>query len=381
MTQSPSYPPRTHTGMAYSALRAVDLRQFVEAMADAIVIVDDAGSISMANSRAEVLFGYAPNELLGRPLNVLLPDRFHERHQSLVMRYLEHPHARAMGSGLELVGKRKDGREIPLEISLAPLAVDGQQRVVAAIRDITERRAAERTQEEFIESAAHALRTPIAALRGYVDTLVVHTARGKGPPLADWQDEAIREIGQATERLEALSTMLIDVTRIQAGHLSLRLEPNDLTSLVRRVVAQMRQTSDRHALIVRAPAEPIIAPLDARRIEQTLRYVLNNAMKYSPDGGTIEVTLRRRVPIGDMPVGYALVEVRDHGVGIAPDVRARLFTRFGGQANDAGAPGTGLGLYLAQYFVERHGGQIGARSPHGKGTTVWFTLPLAQDGE
>src|SRR5512138_237644 len=113
MTQSRSHPPRAHTGMAYSALRAVDLRQFVEAMADAIVIVDDAGSISMTNSRADVLFGYATNELLGRPLNVLLPERFHERHQSLVKRYLEHPYARAMGSGLELVGRRKDGREIP----------------------------------------------------------------------------------------------------------------------------------------------------------------------------------------------------------------------------------------------------------------------------
>jgi signal transduction histidine kinase len=254
--------------------------------------------------------------------------------------------------------------------------VDGQQRVVAAIRDISARRAAEQTQEEFVESAAHALRTPIAALRGYVDTLVLHTARGKGPPLADWQDEAIREIGQATERLEALSTMLIDVTRIQAGHLSLRMEPHDLAALVRRVVAQVRQTSDRHAMTIRAPAEPVIASLDARRIEQTLRYLLNNAMKYSPDGGAIDIILRRRQSVGD-----ALVEVRDHGVGMAPDLRARLFTRFGGQANDAGAPGTGLGLYLAQYFVERHGGQIDARSPHGKGTTVWFTLPLEQNGD
>jgi PAS domain S-box-containing protein len=357
----------------------VDLRQFVEAMADAIVIVDDVGDIRMTNSQAEILFGYAVNELLGQPLSLLLPERFHERHQSLVARYLEHPRARAMGSGLELVGRRKDGREIPLEISLGPLVVAGQQRVVAAIRDITARREAERTQEEFIESAAHALRTPIAALRGYVDTLVVHTARGKGAPLAEWQEEAIQEIGQATERLETLSTMLLDVTRIQAGHLSLRLEPHDLAALVRRVVTQVRQSGDRRAFTVRAPTRPVIAPLDARRIEQTLRYLLSNAMKYSPRGGTIDVILRRRPPRGGALAGDALVEVRDHGVGIAPDLRARLFTRFGSQANDAGAPGTGLSLYLAQYFVERHGGQIDVRSGHRKGTTFWFTLPLEQD--
>jgi signal transduction histidine kinase len=94
-------------------------------------------------------------------------------------------------------------------------------------------------------------------------------------------------------------------------------------------------------------------------------------MKYSPDGGTIEVILRRRSQRNE-----AVVEVRDHGVGIDPGQRARLFTRFGGYANDAGAPGTGLGLYLSQYFVERHGGHIGARSRQDKGATFWFTLPL-----
>jgi PAS domain S-box-containing protein len=351
--------------------RQRDLRQLVNAMADAIVIVDTAGRISMTNSQTEALFGYSAKELLNQPLGILLPERFRERHQSLVARYLDHPKTRPMGSGLELLGMSKKGREIPLEISLGPLELDGRSQVVAAIRDISERRAAERIQEEFIESAAHALRTPLAALRGYVDTLVVQTNRGKGPPLADWQGEAIEEIGYASERLEALSTMLIDVTRIRAGHLSLRFEPHDLVAIVRRVVAQMRRVAKRHIFTVRTPAEAVIAPIDARRIEQTLRHLLDNATKYSPDGGTIEVILRRRSQRSE-----AVVEVRDHGVGVDPGRRARLFTRFGGYANDAGAPGTGLGLYLSQYFVEQHGGHIGARSRQDRGATFWFTLPL-----
>ena len=371
MTQTLPHSAQAPTGPATVVTRQRDLRQLVNAMADAILIVDIAGQISMINSQTEALFGYSAKELLNQPLGMLLPERFRERHQSLVARYLVHPRTRPMGSGLELLGKSKDGREIPLEISLGPLELDERLQVVAAIRDISERREVERIQEEFIESAAHALRTPLAALRGYVDTLIVQTSRGKGPPLADWQDEAIEEIGYAAERLEALSTMLIDVTRIRAGHLSLYFEAHDLVALVRRVVAQIRRGADRHIITVRTPADAVITPIDARRIEQTLRHLLDNAMKYSPAGGTIEVILRRRSQRNE-----AVVEVRDHGVGLDPDQRARLFTRFGGYANDAGAPGTGLGLYLSQYFVERHGGHIGARSRQDKGATFWFTLPL-----
>jgi signal transduction histidine kinase len=97
-------------------------------------------------------------------------------------------------------------------------------------------------------------------------------------------------------------------------------------------------------------------------------------MKYSLDGGAIEVILRRRSPRGE-----ALIEVRDHGVGVAADQLSRLFTRFGGFSNEAGAPGAGLGLYLSQYFITRHGGQIGARAGDDKGATFWFTLPLQQN--
>jgi protein-histidine pros-kinase len=374
MTQMLLHSTQAPTGPATLGARQRDLRQLVNAMAYAIVTIDDTGRISMINKQTEALFGYSAKELLSQPVETLLPERFQERHQSLVARYLDHPRTRPMESGLELLGKRKDGSEIPLEISLGPLELDGRLQVVAAIRDISERREAERAQEEFIESAAHALRTPLAALRGYVDTLVVQTSRGKGAPLADWQDEAIQEIGQAAERLEALSTMLMDVTRIRSGHLSLRLEAHDLVTLVRRVAAQMRRGGDHHIFTIRTPVEPVIAPIDARRIEQTLRHLLDNAMKYSPEGGIIEVILRSRRQRGE-----AIVEVRDHGVGIAPSQRARLFSRFGGYANDAGAPGTGLGLYLSQYFVERHGGQIGARSRQDKSATFWFTLPLERD--
>jgi PAS domain S-box-containing protein len=343
----------------------------MDAIPDAVVIVDAAALLIMANKQAETLFGYTMEEMLDQPLNLLLPERFHVRHEALLAGYVTQPHVRAMGSGLELFGRRKDGQEIPLEISLSPLTQNGRLYVVAAIRDVTERRNAERMKEEFIEMAGHALRTPLAALRGYVDTLVLHTNRGKGPPLAEWQTEAIEEIDHAAERLEALAQALLDVTRIHAGQLELRREPHDLVALVRRIVAQRQRLADRHTFIVRVPTEALVASIDARRIEQVLIHLVTNAIKYSPGGGQVDVAIRRHATRQE-----AIISVRDHGVGIAPEQRERLFTRYGGHENAAGVAGTGLSLYLCRQFIQRHGGQIGVRSGHDKGATFWFTLPL-----
>jgi signal transduction histidine kinase len=229
-------------------------------------------------------------------------------------------------------------------------------------------------KEEFIETAAHALRTPLTALRGYVETLVLHTSRGKGPSLAKWQLEAIEEIDHAAERLEMLAEALLDVSRIQAGQLALRREPQDLVALVTRIVAQRKRLAESHTFMVRAPAAPLVASIDARRIEQVLIHLITNAIKYSPGGGQIDIAIRLHTKRHE-----AIISVRDHGVGIAPEQRERLFTRYGGHENAAGVAGTGLSLYLCRQFIERHGGQVGMRSGHDKGATFYFTLPLEQN--
>jgi PAS domain S-box-containing protein len=359
-----------------SHIEQLGSHQLMDAIPDAVVIVGAAGVLLMANKQAETLFGYTMEEMLDQPLNLLLPERFHVRHEALLAGYTAQPHVRAMGSGLELFGRRKDGQEIPLEISLSPLTQDGRLSVVAAIRDITERQNAEQMKEEFIETAGHALRTPLAALRGYVDTLVLHTSRGRGPSLAEWQLEAIEEIDHAAERLEALAQALLDVTTIHAGQLVLRREPQDLVALVRRIVAQRKRLADSDTFMLRAPAEPLVASIDVRRIEQVLLHLVANAVKYSPSGGQIDVAIRHHPTRQE-----AIISVRDHGVGIAPEQRECLFTRYGGHENAAGVAGTGLSLYLCRQFIERHDGHIGVRSGHDKGATFWFTLPLEQNAD
>jgi PAS domain S-box-containing protein len=341
---------------------------------DSVMIVDATGRLVMVNDQAGVLFGYRAQELLHQPLNLLLPERFHEVHDALRDDYAAHPRARQMGSGLKVLGRHHDGHELQLDISLNPLLCAGSLCVLCVIWNVTERRDAERVKEEFVAHAAHALHTPLTALRGYVDMLLIHTRQGQDSPLAEWQHDALEEIQWATERLEALAAALLDVTRIQAGQLEVRPEVHDIVALVRRVVARVRQRGANHPLLVHVPHSSLLATLDPRLIEQTLDHVLNNAMKYSAPGEKIEITVRQRAAQHD-----ALIQVRDHGTGIPADRRERIFTWFGGEDTQAHLAGTGLSLYLCRQFIERHGGQIGVGATRKHGATVWFTLPLATE--
>ncbi len=164
----------------------------------------------VVNHQAEVVFGYTAQELLDQPLNRLLPEQFHELHDALLAQYVTHPHARVMGTGLNVLGRHHDGRALQLEISLNPLLGARPLCILCVIRDVSERRDTEQVKDEFVALAAHTLQTPLTALHGYVDTLLLHTRHGKGVPLSEWQLDAVDEIRIATERLEMLAETLLD---------------------------------------------------------------------------------------------------------------------------------------------------------------------------
>jgi signal transduction histidine kinase/GAF domain-containing protein len=262
----------------------------------------------------------------------------------------------------------------------ASLEADGTQAsepaVLVVLQDVSALKAAERLKDEFIGIAAHELRNPMAALRGFAQMLTMQTARGKGTPLADWQREAIEALDQSTARLVELTDDLLDVTRLQGGRLELRPAPTDLVALVRRVVARLQVTSGQHHISVKAQPEHIVAEVDPSRIEQVLNNLINNAIKYSPAGGAVDIVLRENAA-----ASVAELYVRDHGIGIPADQQARIFSRFAraNNARDQGITGTGLGLYLSRELVERHGGRIWFESVEGEGSTFYVTLPLATE--
>jgi PAS domain S-box-containing protein len=286
--------------------------------------------------------------------------------------------------------RRADGTLLPVLVSALPLHVPpealqgerlrqcepGEPLALVIHQDVTPLKEADELKDEFISIAAHELRTPLAALTGYAEMLLRQTERGHGPPLATWQREALEEIQQGTARLVSLTEELLDLSRLQAGRLQLQRLPADLVPLVRQVVRRLQPTTARHQLTVQAPAEPLVALIDPHRLEQVLTNLVENAIKYSPQGGPVEV---RVVPERD---GRAiLISVQDHGIGIPRHQQGQIGGRFmrAENARAWGIEGTGLGLYLARALVEQHGGRLWFESEEGQGSTFFVRLPLLRE--
>ncbi|HEY4388645.1 MAG TPA: ATP-binding protein [Ktedonobacteraceae bacterium] len=258
---------------------------------------------------------------------------------------------------------------------------EAQREELAALvihQDLTALKEAEHLKDEFIGIAAHELRTPLAVLKGSAQTLVMQSLRGHGTPLVDWQLESLEGIEQATDRLIELTTDLLDVTRLQGGRLALHCEPLNLLPLVERIVKRLQLTTQKHRLVFSAEPEPQIVYVDPQRMEQVLSNLLGNAIKYSPDGGTIEVALRL-----EESKPRTIVSIRDYGIGIPAQQQAQLFGRFvrADNARMYGIGGTGLGLYLCRELIERQGGRIWFESVEGEGSVFSISLPLVESLE
>lgn len=244
---------------------------------------------------------------------------------------------------------------------------------LVVLQDMTPVKEAERVKDEFIAMAAHELRTPMAAVRGYTEMLERGANSGQGAPLEEWQREALESIDLATTRLVDLTNDLLDVSRLQADRMELRCEPHDLVALVKRVARRYQVMSGKHHVIVRAPQDYVVANVDAPRMEQVVGNLLSNAIKYSPGGGDVTVKIK-----ADEQAGMARVSVRDNGVGIPQEEQSRLFERFARAENarELGIGGTGLGLYLCRELLAHMDGRIWFESHVGDGTTVFFEVPL-----
>ena len=280
----------------------------------------------------------------------------------------------ARGQVLGAIGLNRTGASPPYRPEDLALAQQLADRCAAAIdnaRLYAEAQAAVRARDEFLAIAAHELRTPLTAVKGHAQGLLRALRRGTLAP--DRLARGLEVLTAAGDRLAALTEELLDVGRLRTGHLALRLADVDLAAFAHEQAATFAfALDDTHRLVVDTPAEPCVVRADAARLEQVLANVLENAVKYSPDGGEIRVAVRCQ------DSGVASL-VQDPGIGLPGGAAERIFAPFGRAANATGLnlPGMGLGLFISHGILERHGGWIRAESAgEGRGTTITFWLPV-----
>ena len=386
---------RTFNGMAdtfqrdQTALREAEARYrgLVESAPDAVVIADGEGRITLVNAQTEQMFGYAREELLGRPVEMLLPERVRNAHVHHRASYESAPRTRAMGPGLDLLGRRKDGSEVPVEISLSPLQTEGGLLVTSVIRDVTERKRAEeeikrlnqdlerrvvertaeleaanKELEAFAYSVSHDLRAPLRAMDGFSRMLVEKHA----PQLSDEARRYLGVIRKSSQEMGQLIDNLLTFSRL--GRQAVERRTVSLSRLAREAF------EDLHAEHEGRRVELVVGDLpeckaDPRLLKHVFVNLLSNALKFT---GGREVA---RVEVGGRHEGGEHVcFVRDNGVGFDMRYVDKLFGVFQRLHRAEDYEGTGVGLAIVQRIVHRHGGRVWAEGKVDQGATVYFTL-------
>jgi PAS domain S-box-containing protein len=364
------------------------LAAIVESSNDAIISKTLDGIITSWNAGAEHIFGYTADEVLGRPINLLIPPDRQDEEPQILERLKRGEHI----AHFDTVRVRKDGYPVDISLTISPIR-DERGTIIGAskiARDITERRqaqaereallaeehrlreaaeAANRAKDEFMAVVSHELRSPLNAMLGWARVL-----QSQQPLDPATLSQAIDVINRNIDLQRQLIDDLLDTARIVSGKLKLEVEPLNLVIVIEEALDVVRPAAEAKGVklyaVIAASEEQVTG--DPARLQQVIWNLLSNAVKFTPKGGRIELRLERADP-------YVRITVSDTGCGIAPELLPYLFDRFR-QANSSSTRrhgGLGIGLALVKHLVELHGGEVRAESPgEGQGATFTVDLPI-----
>jgi PAS domain S-box-containing protein len=364
-------------------------RMAVESAPNAMVMADEEGTIVLINSQAETLFGYSREELIGKSVEMLVPEHFRSVHPEYRSGFFSDPQVRPMGAGRDLYGLRKDGTEVPLEIGLNPIKTAKGRLVLSSIVDITERKRVEqererllilekeariraeeanRLKDEFLATLSHELRTPLTAMLGWTRML----------RMRQLDENTSRHALQTIERNVRAQTQLIedllDVSRIITGKLRLDTRPVELVPVIEAAIDSVQPAAEAKDILLERSLDPMAGPVlgDPARLQQVIWNLLSNAVKFTPRGGHVRIQLARSK-------SSAAITIKDSGIGIKEDFLPYVFDRFR-QADSSSTRahgGLGLGLAIVRHLVELHGGTVSAESDGAeRGASFTVDLPL-----
>lgn len=377
---------------------------------EGILVINERGEIIRINPSAEKLFGYGKGELVGKKIEILVPKRLTQKHEGHRERYNEHPHARSMGQGAELFGLKKDGSEIPVEISLSPYTTDEGKFTIAFIVDITHRKQAEekmknysaelekqvknrtmileeaieeleKTKKElngalskekelselktrFVSMASHEFRTPLATIQSSL-SLVKKYGEMKE---IEKQDKHIDKIKSSINNLTDILTDFLSVSKLEEGRVENVSEKFNLKIFISEIVSEMKSILKEGQKIECNHLGDEIVSLDKKLLRNIFFNLVSNAIKFSPEGKIIEIN-------SEVKKTSVKISVKDSGIGISQEDQNHLFERFFRGHNATHIQGTGLGLNIVAKYVELMNGSINVLSEENKGARFMITFP------
>lgn len=350
------------------------LQTIIEQLPVGILITDQNGRLTQRNKQVDKILG------------AKIPLGFQIGHDQLpnvridgeIMKPNESPISLALSSGKptqmrELLYQRNDGKKLTLQVSSAPIHNKKQQVIAAAsiINDVTKQKELERQKDEFLGVASHELKTPVTSIKAYTQVLQQLFTKKGDTKSAD----LLGKLDAQINKLTALIADLLDVTKIQAGQLQLRMSHYRFNDLVKEIVEEVGRTSVKHKIKMSLDKDHLVYG-DKERVGQVITNLLTNAIKYSPRAKDVLLTTTS-------DTDTLTLCVKDAGIGIPPEKQARIFERFYrvDREHEETYPGLGLGLYISSAIIKRQGGKIWVNSTPQKGSTFCFTLPIQKQSQ
>lgn len=355
-------------------------RTIFESTVDGIINIDSKGIIESINPAVEKLFGYTSSELIGNNIGMLMPKSIANQHDSLISKFIRKEKKTVLGMTRELLAKRKDKTIFPVDIALDEMIINDERMFTGIIRDITERKESEQniikakeeaehanqTKSEFLSNMSHELRTPLNAILGFGQVIQLDES------LPEQVKLNVDDILEGGNHLLKLINEILDLSKVEAGHIDLSLEPIEYNSLITECISLINPIAIQNQIqIINSPSlKEIIFRGDKTRIKQVIVNLLSNAIKYNRIGGQVNIDVTQ--PNNEL---YK-ISITDTGAGIKEENMSGLFEAFNRlDASNTSIEGTGIGLVITKRLVELMGGNIGVQSEYGVGSTFWIQMP------
>jgi len=343
-------------------------KAILDTVVDGIITISNKGCIETVNPAAVKTFGYSEAEMVGQNVKMLMPNPYQDEHDGYLSHHMKTGEKKVIGIGREVEGKRKDGSIFPLELAVSEMVVNGEILFTGIVRDITERKQADKMKEEFISTVSHELRTPLTSIRGSIGLLT-------GGMAGEFNEQAQKLLNMAhnnTERLLMLINDILDISKLESGKMDFNFATVDVEDLLTQAIESNHGYAEQHNVkfVLDMNIKGAKIHGDENRLMQVLNNLMSNAAKFAPAGDEIVIAAVRNHH-------QIRISVTDHGSGIPKELESKIFDKFtqADSSDTRQVGGTGLGLNITKAMVEKHNGRIAFVSELGVGTTFYIDLP------